>query len=1279
MKKITDYIVEKRNLMLLIFIVLAILSLFISTKVKINSDITYYLPQTSETKIGNDIMSSTFEEQKQSELNIVFKNLSEQEKNEKLQQLKIDNAIVTKESEKDNYTLYKITIEDYANSQTAKKLYNEVKKLKPYATSGNISDKNKPVVEPIVIIIAISLAVVVLIIMSNSYIEPFLYLIVIGIAIFINKGTNIIFENVSNITDSITAILQLALSMDYSIILSNRFKQEQQQEKNKIKAMKTALYESFKSITSSSITTIVGLLALAFMSFTIGKDLGFVLAKGVLLSLISIFFCLPALLLLCDNLITKTQKKSINLNLKRLGQISFKTRYISLIIIFIAFITSYMLKGNVKINYTSSEQDEVGKVFKSNNQIAIIYENKYEDLISKYCKTLEQNPKINETLCYKNTIGEKLKFTELNPKLKQLNIETNIDENLLKIIYYYYNTDENKITLNEFIKTVKEQAEQNTNLSNLEKFATIEEINKKRTPQELANLLGINIEDINNIIIYYNSKKDNKLTIKELITFMNSDDLNNYDLKPEIKQQLQQLLFFTTDNVNYKATSKELSNIFGINQETIDDLIKLHSIENNIETLGINEFAAFTLSIKENYQNLFNQETLEKLEKLEKLTNPNTMNEKYSKEKMAEILPLDNETLENLYKYYAIKHPENKMTLNEFITSTEAISKNNPEYLNEDTITKLNNLKNIIENYNQTLSKQQLAIMFNIEEEMIETETTPKNFIETILSLQKENEEIITIKKIMDNIENKFTSKEIGKILNINESITNMIYGIIEYPTIKISPNELINFIIENESEEMLLPYQNFIEEIKNIIQYNGKYSYQQMSRILNINNSTIKNIYGLYYYQKSEKTISPKEFIDTILNNQENELLKDKLTNLEKLKLLNIIITDTQKHSSKEIANILQIDNKALELIYGLYKSKTTNNISLLEITNFMVKNIINNTEYNQTIDNSSKEKLITINDIMKNIEKKYSSKELTEKLNKLSQVDPNMIELVYIYNGATKEYNNDWTLTIEQLINFICDHIIPDEKFEKYLDENIKNQASTAKNKIDESKKLLVEKNYSRVVLNTSYDSETEETFDFIKKLKSDLNQEGIYIIGDSPMALEMNETFESELNFITILTMIFIFIVVAFTFKSLIIPTILVLIIQSAVYITMFLLSIMGGNVYFIALIIVQSILMGATIDYAIVYTSYYKELRQKMDIKEAIINAYNKSIHTILTSASVLIIVTIIVAKFADAIAAKICGTISAGTLCATILIIFILPGILASLDKIICNTKQQKIH
>ena len=139
-------------------------------------------------------------------------------------------------------------------------------------------------------------------------------------------------------------------------------------------------------------------------------------------------------------------------------------------------------------------------------------------------------------------------------------------------------------------------------------------------------------------------------------------------------------------------------------------------------------------------------------------------------------------------------------------------------------------------------------------------------------------------------------------------------------------------------------------------------------------------------------------------------------------------------------------------------------------------------------------------------------------------------------------------------------------------------------------------------------------------------------------------------------------------------------LVLVIQCAVYIVMAYLSLTGSRIFFIALIIVQSILMGATIDYAILFTSYYVENRSyfKMSIRDALISTYNRSINAILTSASILIIVTAIVGNLATAIAAAVCQAISLGTFCATLIILVLLPALLATLDKFVIKDSRNKV-
>jgi len=319
MKKLTDFIVNHCYVVLAVMVALAGLSAFISQNVKINHDIMQYMPDSSETRQGLDVMEDEFAEVTTSNYMIMFENLAEEERSEMKGYFENVNGVKSvdfedteeynREKDSVKYTLYSITVDGEADADNAKNVYNEIhnhlKEAKAedgagkytFFEKGDVASDNGSVLNVLVIVIAIGVAILIITIMSKSYIEPWLYLTSILIAVVINKGTNIIFPNVSHITDSISAILQLALSMDYSIMLANRYRPERAKEENKVEAMKRALSYAFSSISASSVTTIVGLIVLVFMSFTIGRDMGFVLSKGVLLSLVSIFTTLPAFLL----------------------------------------------------------------------------------------------------------------------------------------------------------------------------------------------------------------------------------------------------------------------------------------------------------------------------------------------------------------------------------------------------------------------------------------------------------------------------------------------------------------------------------------------------------------------------------------------------------------------------------------------------------------------------------------------------------------------------------------------------------------------------------------------------------------------------------------------------------------------------------------------------------------------------------------------------------------------------------------------------------------------
>lgn len=239
--------------------------------------------------------------------------------------------------------------------------------------------------------IAGAIIIVILFIASSSYFEPILLLAAIGVAVILNMGTDIILPEVSYMTKSIASVLQLALTMDYSIVLLHRFKQERALCGDPNMAMARAVKHSFSPISASSLTTITSFIAIMFMSYTIGRDLGFVLMKGVVFSILSVFFLLPALTLYSLKLLDRSEHKTFKLNFKRHCSFLIKTvKFLPIIIVLIVLPCIYMQSANTftygngatfggKSSIIYEDRVSIENVFGTQNQSAILLPKAYAD------------------------------------------------------------------------------------------------------------------------------------------------------------------------------------------------------------------------------------------------------------------------------------------------------------------------------------------------------------------------------------------------------------------------------------------------------------------------------------------------------------------------------------------------------------------------------------------------------------------------------------------------------------------------------------------------------------------------------------------------------------------------------------------------------------------------------------------------------------------------------------------------------------------------------------
>ncbi|MGM9522625.1 MAG: MMPL family transporter [Oscillospiraceae bacterium] len=881
MKKTADFLVEKRYIILCIMLAFTVLSVFLMGKVNVNYDMTKYLPEESSMKQGMDLMESEFGSSEASTLRLMFDGLKEDDKPTVYEYLaglpNVDSVEWEQGSDafnKDTYTLYEINMAYDSYSDECEKLFDTV--TEKYSdsydiyTSGDIASANTPSLPTYIVALAFAILILVLFAMCNSWFEPVVFLATIGVAIVINSGTNAFLPSISDTSHSIVAIMQLVLSMDYSIILMNRYNQEKETASDKLTAMKRALSGAFSAVTSSSFTTFVGLLALVFMSFTIGADMGIALAKSVLISLLCIFTVLPALIIMSDKILVRTKKKALHIPMGGYAKVITKGRYVYLAVFVVLFAGVFLLKGNTEILYSLEENNKVDEVFSESNTLVVLYQTSDSEAAGEIAEAFEQDEHISSVTAYSNTLGRKYTATELADMMAG---QINMDASAISLIYYdYFGGDSaEKVPVSDM-------------------FAFIQEIS--------------------------------------------SDERYGDMLDGSMSAQLEMMAALTDEEkIGTPMSAQELSAVFGIDSQMISQLFAMSGAE--------------------------------------------------------------------------------KMSMREF---------------------------------------------------------------------------------------------------------------------------------------------------------------------------------------------------------------------------------------------------------------------------ADFLTGSVLSNPAYGAMVDQETAARLYTMQSLMGLAGKAFDEQEFAQVFGAMSDsLDKNTVSLIYLYYNAANRSDASWTMTLSQLVEYVSEFMVNDPRFAGFISDDMRDSLADMKSQLDEGTRQLEGENYGRMIFDTSYPEDSAETRAFIDRLTAECDEslEGdYYFIGSSAMDYEMSRTFSDEMNKITIITAIAIFIVVALTFRSVILPLILVAVVQCGVYTTMSIIGFSGQGMYYLALLIVQCILMGATIDYGILFTTYYRENRKTMEVRQAIEKSYDGAMHTILTSSLIMILVTGILGfMFENPTIGEICLTIAKGAFCATVLIVLILPGILAAVDKLICRKSR----
>ena len=417
--------------MLGIMAVCAVVCAFLIPRVNVNPDMTLYLPDESQMKTGMDRMAETLPDldQHMRLMSIMLTDTSLVAEAPAVLDSLTGHLTLDSVRQRDSLTLFRFNITSSTNTETIKKSV-----LEYYGTSAVVEvDGDNLVMEGIgeVVLVGFALIFVVLFIMCRSLMEVLLFLAATGIAVMLNMGTNYFLGMVSLMTHSLVAVLQMVLSMDYSIILMNRFREEKTKGKASQEAMASAIDASAPTILSSALTTFVGLI---IIKFKIGADLGWVLSKGVLFSLLCNFTVLPALILIFEKAIWKTEKRTPTIPVAPIARFERSFRWPLTILFVVIFVGAFRLQKRTEISFSAVWPTRITDAFPPDNPIMLLYSTDEETAVPDLLDSLAKDPGVKSTLSYPSLAVKQLSSAEMAARFAE--VSPLVTEELLDIVYY---------------------------------------------------------------------------------------------------------------------------------------------------------------------------------------------------------------------------------------------------------------------------------------------------------------------------------------------------------------------------------------------------------------------------------------------------------------------------------------------------------------------------------------------------------------------------------------------------------------------------------------------------------------------------------------------------------------------------------------------------------------------------------------------------------------------------------------------------------------------------
>lgn len=461
--KICAFIVDKRNLFFLIYGILMIFSAISRNWTVVENDLAFYLPATSETRQGLDLMEEQFTTY--GTCNVMVANVSYEQAKTIQSQLEDTEGVfqVTLSDAPENYNngsaLFEITMDYDEDDDRCLDILEVIKSklegLDYYLTTGlgdtqsELIDAEMSVITVIVIIVVIS----VLILTSTSYAEVPVLLLTFGSAALVQMGTNFLLGKISFVSDSVTIVLQLALSVDYAVIFLNRYKEEHATNAPR-EATIIALSKAIPEITGSSLTTVGGLIAMMFMQYKMGADMGVVLIKSIALSLLSVFLLMPGIIMVFSKLMDKTAHKNFVPQIPFVGKFAYVSRFLVAPVFIVLIVVGYFFSSKCPyaygyslitpplINSVQEAENLQSENFGDSNLVAVCVPTGDYDKEAMLIKALESREEVDSVMGLANieALGGYTLTDRLTPR--QFSELIDLDYEVAELVYAAYAVDD---------------------------------------------------------------------------------------------------------------------------------------------------------------------------------------------------------------------------------------------------------------------------------------------------------------------------------------------------------------------------------------------------------------------------------------------------------------------------------------------------------------------------------------------------------------------------------------------------------------------------------------------------------------------------------------------------------------------------------------------------------------------------------------------------------------------------------------------------------------------